>query len=116
MALRANSVTDKYAYTTSSDGNIFPGQGVIAQSVPVTPRTLFIEVSAKSKGIHDPACWPEKTAGQCGLNLRGSGGRGHHAMGGKGVSQGCGHHDGGERILIKRSAGETSLRNALWHR
>jgi outer membrane receptor protein involved in Fe transport len=47
VALRANNVTDKYAYTTSSDGNIFPGQGVIAQSVAVTPRTLFIEVSAK---------------------------------------------------------------------
>jgi len=47
LSLRAANVLDKHAYSTSFDGNIFPGQGVIAQSVVITPRTLFVELGAK---------------------------------------------------------------------
>ena len=47
VALRANNVFDKYAYTTSFAGNIFPGQGVMPQGVLLQPRTLFVDVSAK---------------------------------------------------------------------
>ena len=47
LSLRANNVTNKYAYSTSYVGNIFPGQGVTAQSIVITPRTLFVEVGAK---------------------------------------------------------------------
>jgi iron complex outermembrane receptor protein len=45
--LRINNATDKYAYTTSSVGNLFPGQGVPAQSIVLTPRTLVLELNAK---------------------------------------------------------------------
>ena len=45
--LRINNATDKYAYTTSSVSNIFPGQGVPAQSIVLTPRTLVLEFNAK---------------------------------------------------------------------
>jgi len=47
LSLRANNVLDKRAYSTSFDGNIFPGQGVIAQSILITPRMLFVELGAK---------------------------------------------------------------------
>jgi outer membrane receptor protein involved in Fe transport len=47
LQLRAENVTDKYAYETSSVGNIFPGQGSPAQSVLITPRTFVLEFNAR---------------------------------------------------------------------
>jgi iron complex outermembrane recepter protein len=47
LALRAENVTDKYAYSTSIVDNIFPGQGAAAQPVLIKPRTFYAEISAK---------------------------------------------------------------------
>ncbi len=45
--LRVLNVFDKYAFTSSSVANLFPGQGVPAYSTPLTPRTLMFELNAK---------------------------------------------------------------------
>jgi outer membrane receptor protein involved in Fe transport len=47
LQLRVDNVTDKYAYSTSSVMNLFPGQGVPAESVVITPRTYGVEISGK---------------------------------------------------------------------
>lgn len=47
LELRVNNATDKYAYSTSSVSNLFPGQGTPALSVVIPPRTLRLEASAK---------------------------------------------------------------------
>jgi iron complex outermembrane recepter protein len=47
LELRANNVTDKYAYSSTFVGNIFPNQGVDPASVLITPRTLVIEFGMK---------------------------------------------------------------------
>jgi iron complex outermembrane receptor protein len=47
LQLRGENVTDRYAYSTSSEGNLFPGQGVPAMPVLITPRTVVLELTAK---------------------------------------------------------------------
>ena len=47
LRLRGENVTDRYAYSTSSEGNLFPGQGVAATPVLITPRTVVLELTAK---------------------------------------------------------------------
>ena len=47
LQLRGENVTDRYAYSTSSEGNLFPGQGVAATPVLITPRTIVLELTAK---------------------------------------------------------------------
>jgi len=47
LQLRDENVTDRYAYSTSNEGNLFPHQGVPAMPVLITPRTVVLELTAK---------------------------------------------------------------------